>query len=111
MDSKENFQKGDDERTRQKKSNSENSSIFIGKKPLNNYLNSIRLQLKKENNRNIILKARGKFISKAVDVAELAKRGKTNLKTKTIQINTEEYQKENKNKIKVSTIEILLTTD
>lgn len=94
-----------------------NNSIFIGKKPLRNYLSSINLQLKKEENPEIIIKARGKFISKAVDIAELAKRSNGfNLKTKEIKINTEEYQKDpessgNQDKalIKVSTIEIRMS--
>lgn len=73
------------------------------------------MQINKTENSPIIIKARGKFISKAVDIAELAKRNPgLNLKTKEIIINTEEYQKPSlqnqednqKNPIKVSIIEI-----
>ncbi len=88
---------------------SQDNSIFIGSKPIKNYLNSINLQLKKEIDSSIILKARGKFISKAVDIAELSKRNPSfNLKVAKIETSTEEYQKGPELTIKVSTIEIHL---
>tara|TARA_Y100000310_G_scaffold222333_1_gene224058 strand:- start:319 stop:786 length:468 start_codon:yes stop_codon:yes gene_type:complete len=102
----------------------ENNSIFIGKKPIKNYLNSIKLQLKKSGSSLILIKARGKFISKAVDIAELSKRSKEfNLNVSNIKTNTEEYEKSDsapspetpntenssKKQIKVSTIEIHLS--
>ena len=53
--------------------------------------------------------ARGKSISRAVDVAEIVRhRFITDVKIKDIQINTEERELEDKTKINVSTIEIVL---
>lgn len=80
------------------------NSIFVGKKHLMNYVNSIGIQLDKSS--KVIIKARGKFISKAVDIAEVARKNH-NLSTGNIQIGTEEYEKESK-KINISTIEISL---
>src|SRR3989338_2373837 len=45
------------------------SEIFIGNKPLMRYVIAAMLQIKKENSAKI--KGRGKFISKAVDAAEV----------------------------------------
>ena len=89
-----------------KKTHSENDNVvFIGSKHLMNYVNSIDMQLK--NNSEVIIKARGKFISKAVDVVEIAKRQnqQQNISIKDIKIGTEEYENEGK-KIKVSTVDI-----
>jgi archaea-specific DNA-binding protein len=101
-------QQTSEEKTSQVQEN--NNSIFIGKKPIKNYLGSIKLQLKRDPSK-IVLKARGKFISKAVDIAELAKRNPNfDLKTKDIKIDTEGYKKEeNQGEIKVSVIEIILS--
>ena len=82
--------------------------VFVGSKHLMNYVNSIEMQFK--NSPEVIIKARGKFISKAVDIVEVAKRrGLTdgNIKIKEIKIGTEEYNNEGK-KINVSTIDIML---
>lgn len=57
----------------------------------------------------IHLKARGKAISKAVDVAEIVKnKFVQDAKVKSIVIGTEELETENKEKINVSTIEVTL---
>jgi DNA-binding protein len=57
----------------------------------------------------IHLKARGKAISKAVDVAEIV-RNKfiQDARVRDIKIGTEELEGENKEKINVSTMEIIL---
>jgi archaea-specific DNA-binding protein len=92
-----------------KKTPSENDNVvFIGSKHLMNYVNSIDMQLK--NNSEVIVKARGKFISKAVDIAEVAKRQnqQQRILLKDIKIGTEEYENEGK-KVKVSTIDITVT--
>ena len=95
--------------TPKKETDSKNDNVvFIGSKHLMNYVNSIVIQL--QNSTEVIIKARGKFISKSVDVAEVAKRQiqEKEIRIKVIQIGTEEYENEGK-KVKVSTIEIVLT--
>jgi len=52
---------------------SEEYSIFIGSKPFMNYVTGVIMQFNKGAN-EVVIKARGKFISKGVDVAEVARR-------------------------------------
>ncbi|MEK6839369.1 MAG: DNA-binding protein [Nanoarchaeota archaeon] len=58
----------------------------------------------------IVVKARGKFISKAVDVTEVAlKRFLENqINVKDININSEEFKNDEGRQVRVSTIEITL---
>jgi archaea-specific DNA-binding protein len=86
------------------------NTVFIGNKPFMNYVTSVVMQFTNKNSPEVIVKARGKFISKAVDVVEVARKrfmDKQNISVKDIKIDTEEYEKEGK-KINVSTIDISL---
>ena len=98
--------------TKKQQSLKETSEIFIGNKPFMNYVLATLMQLKDEKNTSTVIRARGKFISRAVDVAEVAKKklketGKFNVK-ESIEINTEKFTNEEGRKINVSTIEISL---
>ena len=46
--------------------------IFVGSKPFMNYVTGVVMQFTTQNAENVVVKARGKFISKAVDIAEVA---------------------------------------
>jgi len=75
-----------------------------------NYVTSAVIQLK-NGSPEITIKARGKFISKAVDVAEITRKRflkELNLQVNDIQIDTEKYQQNDK-EIKVSTIDITIS--
>ena len=62
-----------------------------------------------EGQTEIHLKARGKAISKAVDVAEIVRHKFVHdAEVKSIDIGTEELETETKEKINVSTIELVL---
>lgn len=91
----------------------ESNEIFIGNKPFMKYVIATIMQLKDEKNNSAIIKARGKFISRAVDVAEVVKKNikeKDNLLINNeIKISTEEFINEENKKINVSTIEISLS--
>ncbi|MEM4259487.1 MAG: DNA-binding protein [Candidatus Pacearchaeota archaeon] len=90
--------------------NKNDNIIFIGNKPLINYVRSISVQLTIKKSPEIIVRARGKFISKAVDVVEVAKRTfleKEKIRIKDIKIASEEFEKEGK-KLNVSSIDIIL---
>lgn len=92
------------------KSNRDNNVIFIGEKPLINYVRGISVQLSVKKSPEVIVRARGKFISKAVDVVEVAKRRfleKEGFKIKDIKIASEEFEREGR-KINVSTIDIVI---
>jgi DNA-binding protein len=81
--------------------------VFIGTKPVMNYVLAVITQMNMGSG-EVTLKARGKAISSAVDVAEITKnRFAKNLKVKSISIGTEELQAES-GTINVSTIEIAL---
>ena len=48
------------------------NSIFIGAKPFMNYVTGVVMQFTTKNADEVRVQARGKFISRAVDVAEVA---------------------------------------
>lgn len=80
--------------------------ILVGKKPVMNYVLATLTQLN-EGAREITVKARGKAISRAVDVVEIVRnRFVPGLKLKNIKIDTEELESQDGRKINVSTIEI-----
>lgn len=84
--------------------------IFIGEKPLINYVRGISVQLSVKKSPEVIVRSRGKFISKAVDVVEVAKRRfleKEGFKVKEIKIASEEFEREGR-KINVSTMDIVI---
>ena len=90
----------------------ETNEIFVGNKPFMKYVIAAIMQLKREGNDSAIIKARGKFISRGVDIAEVTKKrlketDNWNLKH-TIEIGTEEFENEEGKKINVSTISIEL---
>ncbi|MBC7219057.1 MAG: DNA-binding protein Alba [Hadesarchaea archaeon] len=81
--------------------------VFIGVKPVMNYVLAVITQFNQGIN-EITLKARGKAISRAVDVAEIVRnRFLPNMVVKNISIGTETMQAEG-GTTNVSTIEIVL---
>lgn len=98
------------ERTNKDIKNSEDNLIFIGNKPLVNYIRSIMMQFNKKNASEVVIKSRGKFISKAVDVAEVAKRSLegNGVKIKNIKISSEIFEKDGK-KTNISAMDIVLS--
>jgi len=84
------------------------NNVFVGLKPVMSYVTAIILHLN-SGNKEVIVKARGNAISKAVDVVEVARRrffeGK--LAVKEISIGTEVLGQENERR-NVSTMEIKL---
>ncbi|MBI5871604.1 DNA-binding protein Alba [archaeon] len=84
--------------------------VFVGTKPFMNYVTGVVMQFTTKNAPEVVVKARGKFISKAVDIVEVvAKRFLTDqLETRDIKIDSEAFtNKEGKN-VRVSTIELYL---
>ena len=88
---------------------SDDNIIFVGHKPSMAYVLGVLTQFN-DGKKEVIIKARGKAISRAVDVAEIVRRRFINdMQVKSIDINTEERELEDKTKINVSTISILLS--
>ncbi|HNW05659.1 MAG TPA: DNA-binding protein Alba [archaeon] len=86
----------------------EGNTIYIGKKGTMSYVLAVITQFNQGTD-NVTIKARGKTISKAVDVAEIVKNKFVNtVKVSEIVISTEEITTENNTPMKVSAIEIKL---
>lgn len=82
--------------------------VFVGIKPVMNYVTAVVTQF--GNSSEVIIKARGRAISRAVDAAEVArKRFLSGVKTREVRIGTEEVTNKEGVKSNVSTIEITLT--
>jgi DNA-binding protein len=81
--------------------------VFIGTKPVMNYVLAVITQFNEGAN-EVTLKARGKAIGRAVDVAEIVRnRFLQGLQVNNISIGTEQLKSEN-GTTNVSTIEIVL---
>jgi len=97
-------------KTEQKEQKEDSNIIFIGSKPIINYVRSVSVQLNKSQNKDVIVRSRGKFISKAVDVVEISRRKfleKEGIKIKDIKITSESFEKEGKQSF-VSSMDIVL---
>jgi len=86
------------------------NSIFVGNKPFMNYVTAVVMQFTVKNATEVILKARGKFISRAVDISEVATKRFLDgqVSVKNIAIDSEEFQNNEGKNVRVSTIEITL---
>ncbi|PNX46831.1 MAG: DNA-binding protein Alba [Thermoplasmata archaeon M8B2D] len=87
------------------------NSIFIGGKPFMNYVTGIVMQFNTNKAKEVTVKSRGKFISKAVDVAEVARRkflADQNISVKDVKIGSEEFENKEGKLVNVSVLEIIL---
>ena len=85
--------------------------IFIGSKPFMNYVTGVIMQFTTKGALEVVIKARGKFIARAADVAEVCKKRflkDLNLKTKEITIDSEEFKNQEGRTVNVSAIAIVL---
>lgn len=88
----------------------QDNSIFVGDKPFMNYVTGIVMQFTTHDQKHVIVKARGKHISRAVDVAEMALKRflADKITIHDISINSEEVTNREGKLVRVSTIEITL---
>lgn len=96
------------------KEKAKDNIVFIGGKPFMNYVTGVVMQFTTQNMSEVIIRARGKFISKAVDVAEVSSKRflkDQNIKVKSIKIDSEEFENKEKKKVNVSTMDITLTKE
>lgn len=84
--------------------------VYIGRKPVMSYVLAAVTQFNARNSNKVALKARGRAISKAVDVSEIV-RNKfiLELKIDEIKIGTEEVKREDGTTSNVSSIEIYMS--
>ncbi|MBI2084091.1 MAG: DNA-binding protein Alba [Candidatus Aenigmarchaeota archaeon] len=80
--------------------------VYVGQKPSMAYVLGVMTQMSNGQNQ-IFIKARGRSISKAVDVAEIVRRKfAKDARISNIEIGTEEKALENGQKVNISTISI-----
>jgi len=92
------------------KERSEENTIYVGSKPPMSYVLAVVTQFNGGSD-EVVIKARGRAISRAVDTAEITRnRFVTNAKIKDIKIGTESITNEEGRNSNVSSIEISLTT-
>ncbi|MEF8878980.1 MAG: DNA-binding protein Alba [Candidatus Thermoplasmatota archaeon] len=87
----------------------EEDVIYVGNKPAMSYVLAVVTQFKETD--EVVIKARGRAISRAVDTAEITRnRFVTEAKIKDIIIDTETVVNEEGKDVNVSSMEIYLTT-
>ncbi len=86
------------------------NSVYIGDKPFMNYVTGVVVQFTSKGADEVVIKGRGKFISRAVDVSEVVTNRflEGEVKVKDIEIGSEEFENDEGKDIRVSTIEITL---
>ncbi len=95
-----------------KEKRTDENVIYVGKKPPMSYVLAVVTQFQGSGSDEVIIKARGRSISTAVDTAEIVRnRFVTDAKIKDIKIGTESITNEEEGRTSnVSSIEICLTT-
>ncbi|MBT3985842.1 DNA-binding protein Alba [archaeon] len=85
-------------------------TIFVGNKPFMNYVTGVVMQFTTKNAPEVIVKARGKFISKAVDIAEVSSKRflEGQAKVFDVKVDSEEFKNKEGKQVRVSTIEVYL---
>ncbi len=87
------------------------NTIYVGKKPAMNYVLAVVTQFNTSGSDEVVIKARGRAISRAVDTAEIVRnRFVKDADVKDIKISTESMTNEEGRTSNVSSIEISLTT-
>ncbi len=85
------------------------NSVFIGQKGSMSYVMAV-FSILQANNKEVVLKARGRAISRAVDVAEIVRTRFMNgkIEVKNIVTGTEVIESKDRGNFSVSTLEITL---
>jgi DNA-binding protein len=88
---------------------SDENIVFVGSKPVMNYVLAVVTQLNKKETENVVIKARGRAISRAVDVAEIVRNKFVNdVNVEKITTSTETITRDDNSNANVSAIEITL---
>ncbi len=98
---------------------SDDNVVYIGTKPFMNYVTSVVMQFTTKNRNEVTIKARGRFISRAVDVVEVARNrfleGTNKVNVTNIEIGSEKFNRKDEDgkekTINVSTIEITISKE
>jgi DNA-binding protein len=99
-----------EKKTTEKRRTDENV-IYVGQKPPMSYVLAVITQFNVSGSDEVVIKARGRAISTAVDTAEIVRnRFIKDAKIKDIKISTESITNEEGRNSNVSSMEIILTT-
>ena len=102
----------EEKKTEEKKQEKEdNNVVFIGNKPFMNYVTGVVMQFTTKGSNEVVIKARGKFISRAVDVVEVVRKRflkEHKIEIKDIKIDSEEFKNKEGKMVNVSTLEVTL---
>jgi len=89
---------------------SDENIVFVGSKPVMNYVLAVVTQLNKKESDNVVIKARGRAISRAVDVAEIVRnKFVVDVNVQKISTSTETITRDDNSSANVSAIEITLS--
>ena len=100
-----------EEGTAKEKRRTDENVIYVGNKPPMSYVLAIVTQFQGSGSEDVVIKARGRAISRAVDAAEITRnRFVTDAEIKDIKISTESVTNEEGRTSNVSSIEIILST-
>ena len=88
----------------------DDNSIFVGEKPFMNYVTGVVIQFTTKNASEVVIRARGKFISRAVDISQVVLNRflKDQVRIKDIQVASEEFKNKEGKDVRVSTMDIVL---
>ena len=94
----------------QKHRNPNDHIVLVGDKPFMNYVTGVVMQFTTQNANEVVTKARGKFISRAVDIAEVTTKRflEGTVDTAGIKIGSEDFENKEGRQVRVSTVEITL---
>jgi len=86
------------------------NTVYVGSRPFMNYVTGVIMQFTTQNANEVKIKARGKFISRAVDIVEVASKRflENTIDVRDIKIDSEEFENKEGKTVRVSTIEITL---
>lgn len=93
-----------------KKKEKDEDAIYIGGKPFMNYVTAVVMQFSSGGADKVNIKSRGKFISRAVDVAEVVRNRfmEDKVEVDDIEIGSEEFENDEGKNVRVSSMEIML---
>lgn len=86
------------------------NKIFIGNKPFMNYVTSVIMQFTSKDADEVIIKSRGKYTSRAIDVAEIVVKKflEKQVAYKDILVDSELFENKEGKEVRVSTVDIIL---
>lgn len=99
------------EETKERRNKAEDDhTVFIGSKPFMNYVTGVVMQFTTQGANEVLLKGRGKFITRCVDVAEVATKRflSGQIEVADVKLDSEAFKNKEDRDIRVSTIEISL---